>query len=120
MLINKYVLWGSSTSKPMRWISINLENVFENHKYKKVNNNTELDSNNSSFYTVFQEAEIESVDAGGEHIQRESVLPPVDTKVEFPDDAFHMVTQKHWEDDIIWNGEEVKAEVMQVCMPRNK
>ena len=41
-------------------------------------------------------------------------MPPASTHVDFPDDAFHMVTQKHWEDDIIWNGEDVKQEVMQV------
>ena len=32
---------------------------------------------------------------------------------EFPDEAFLMVTQLQWEDDIIWSGEEAKARVLQ-------
>ena len=31
---------------------------------------------------------------------------------EFDDEAYLMVTQLHWEDDIIWNGEEVRQKVM--------
>ena len=37
-----------------------------------------------------------------------SQLPPL-PKIEYPDEAFHMVTQAQWEEDIIWNGEEVSA-----------
>ena len=33
-------------------------------------------------------------------------------KIEFPADAFHMVTQTNWEDDIIWNGEDIKHKVL--------
>ena len=33
-------------------------------------------------------------------------------KIEYPPDAFHMVTQLRWEDDIIWNGEEVRQKVL--------
>ncbi|KAL4230237.1 Transcription initiation factor TFIID subunit 1 [Mactra antiquata] len=32
---------------------------------------------------------------------------------EFPDEAFLMVTQLQWEDDIIWSGEEARQKVMQ-------
>ena len=32
---------------------------------------------------------------------------------EIPDEAFLMVTQLQWEDDIIWSGEEAKARVLQ-------
>jgi len=34
------------------------------------------------------------------------------TKIEYPTDAFHMVTQVAWEDDIIWNGEEIRNKVL--------
>lgn len=30
---------------------------------------------------------------------------------EFPDDSFHMVTQYNWEEDIIWNGDDIKHKV---------
>lgn len=30
----------------------------------------------------------------------------------FPDDAFLMVSQLHWEDDVIWNGTEIKPEIV--------
>ena len=43
---------------------------------------------------------------------KESELPPLE-KVEFPDDAFHMVTQLQWENDVIWNGEESRTKVLQ-------
>ena len=33
-------------------------------------------------------------------------------RIQFPVDAFHMVSQQHWEDEIIWNGEEVKNKVL--------
>ncbi|XP_050421868.1 transcription initiation factor TFIID subunit 1-like [Adelges cooleyi] len=31
----------------------------------------------------------------------------------YPDDAYLMVSQLHWEDDIIWNGEDIKHKVLQ-------
>lgn len=31
----------------------------------------------------------------------------------FPDDAFLLVSQLHWEDEIVWNGEDIKHKVMQ-------
>ena len=33
-------------------------------------------------------------------------------KIEFPPDAFHMVTQLNWEEDVIWNGEDIKHKVL--------
>ena len=33
-------------------------------------------------------------------------------KIEFPADAFHMVTQLNWEEDVIWNGEDIKHKVL--------
>ncbi|KAB7507256.1 Transcription initiation factor TFIID subunit 1 [Armadillidium nasatum] len=32
---------------------------------------------------------------------------------EFPDDAFHMLTQYNWEEDIIWNGDDTKHKLNQ-------
>ena len=41
-----------------------------------------------------------------------STSQPVQTqKIEFPPEAFHMVTQVNWEEDIIWNGEDIKHKV---------
>lgn len=34
-----------------------------------------------------------------------------DNEEEFPDDCFHMVTQYNWEEDIIWNGDDIKHKV---------
>ncbi|ESN93291.1 hypothetical protein HELRODRAFT_194117 [Helobdella robusta] len=34
-------------------------------------------------------------------------------QVNIPEEAYYMITQSHWEDDIIWNGEDVKVKVMQ-------
>ena len=39
-------------------------------------------------------------------------------KIEYPEDAYHMVTQVQWEDDIIWNSEEVKQKIMAVHRQR--
>ncbi|KAL3284682.1 hypothetical protein HHI36_018831 [Cryptolaemus montrouzieri] len=32
---------------------------------------------------------------------------------DFPDDAFLMVTQLHWEDDVVWDGNDIKHKVLQ-------
>lgn len=34
-----------------------------------------------------------------------------DDEDDLPDDAFHMITQYNWEDDIIWNGDDLKHKV---------
>lgn len=31
---------------------------------------------------------------------------------EFADDAFLMVSQLHWEDDVVWNGDDIKHKVV--------
>lgn len=35
-----------------------------------------------------------------------------DPNSEFPDDAFLMVSQLQWEDDVIWDGSEIKHKVI--------
>lgn len=35
----------------------------------------------------------------------------VSEEADYPDEAYHMVTQLPWEDDIIWNGEDIKQKV---------
>ena len=32
-------------------------------------------------------------------------------KIDFPPDAFLMVTQMNWEEDVIWNGDDIKHKV---------
>lgn len=44
-----------------------------------------------------------------EEITEEKLNPDIS----FPDENFLMVTQLQWEDDIIWNGEEVKQKILQ-------
>lgn len=36
-----------------------------------------------------------------------------EAKSEFPDDSFLMVSQLHWEDDVVWDGNDIKHKVMQ-------
>ncbi|XP_078034560.1 TATA-box binding protein associated factor 1 isoform X1 [Augochlora pura] len=38
---------------------------------------------------------------------------------EFSDDAFLMVSQLHWEDDVIWNGDDIKHKVLQKLNSKN-
>ena len=40
-------------------------------------------------------------------------------KIEFPDDAFLMVTQANWEEDIVWNGEDIRHKVFQKINSKN-
>ncbi|CAB0008507.1 unnamed protein product [Nesidiocoris tenuis] len=35
------------------------------------------------------------------------------TDINYPDDAFLMVSQLHWEDDVVWNGDDIKHKVLQ-------
>lgn len=37
----------------------------------------------------------------------------------FPDDSFLMVSQLHWEDDVVWNGDDIKHKVMQKLNSKN-
>ena len=34
-----------------------------------------------------------------------------ESKIDFPPDAFLMVTQVNWEEDVIWNGDDIKHKV---------
>lgn len=47
--------------------------------------------------------------------EKESSTPLTDSndkvKIEIPEDAFLMVTQMNWEDDVVWNGEDIKHKV---------
>ena len=38
--------------------------------------------------------------------------------VEIPDEAFHMVTQLRWEDDVIWNADDVRQKVIESSKKR--
>ena len=39
-------------------------------------------------------------------------------KIEIPEDAFLMVTQVNWEDEVIWNGDDIKHKVRPNYRPR--
>lgn len=54
----------------------------------------------------------------GNLMSKQSVIVPVDieqdSKVEpIADDAFLMVSQLHWEDEVVWDGNDIKAKVLQ-------
>ena len=55
---------------------------------------------------------VEQHEDSDEQQQRESQLPAYDRKVEYPDDAFTMVAQLHWEDDVIYNADDVRQTVL--------
>ncbi|KAK4872343.1 hypothetical protein RN001_014372 [Aquatica leii] len=44
--------------------------------------------------------------------KKEECEEPVECEP-FPDDAFLMVTQLHWEDDVVWDGNDIKHKVLQ-------
>ena len=50
-----------------------------------------------------------SVDSDADVASKESVTDK--PKIEIPEDAFLMVTQVNWEDDVIWNGDDIKHKV---------
>jgi len=35
---------------------------------------------------------------------------------DFADDAYLMVSQLHWEDEVVWNGDDIKHKVMPVTL----
>jgi transcription initiation factor TFIID subunit 1 len=35
---------------------------------------------------------------------------------DFPDDAYLMVSQLHWEDEVVWNGDDIKHKVMSLVL----
>ena len=60
------------------------------------------------FKTKAKASEEERGDAdAGEEEEEESA------SLRFPDEAFHMVTQLNWEDDVVWNGDDIKNKVLQ-------
>ncbi|KAK2177894.1 hypothetical protein NP493_573g01008 [Ridgeia piscesae] len=56
-----------------------------------------------------EEADVSSDDDHPPHDSDAS--PPSVTHL--PEEAYHMVTQTQWEDDVIWNGDEVRQKVLQ-------
>ena len=42
-----------------------------------------------------------------------------DAEINFSEDAFLMVTQLNWEEDVIWNGEEQRHKVLQKLQSKN-
>merc|ERR1711951_278381 len=42
-----------------------------------------------------------------------------DAEIDFSEDAFLMVTQLNWEEDVIWNGEEQRHKVLQKLQSKN-
>ena len=55
---------------------------------------------------------VEETEESEEREQRESELPAYRERVHYPDDAFTMVTQLHWEDDVIYNADDVRQSVL--------
>jgi transcription initiation factor TFIID subunit 1 len=33
---------------------------------------------------------------------------------DFPDDSYLMVSQLHWEDEVVWNGDDIKHKVISI------
>ncbi|XP_076446577.1 LOW QUALITY PROTEIN: transcription initiation factor TFIID subunit 1-like [Babylonia areolata] len=58
-------------------------------------------------FKLKSENDVEEEQSKDNHTEERA--PPV----ELDDEAYLMVTQRHWEDDVIWDGEESKAQVMQ-------
>ncbi|KAJ8298033.1 hypothetical protein KUTeg_024564 [Tegillarca granosa] len=55
----------------------------------------------------------EGFDYGFKIKSKEEKEEKLNPDINFPDENFLMVTQLQWEDDIIWNGEEVKQKILQ-------
>ncbi|KAI1299211.1 Transcription initiation factor TFIID subunit 1 [Halotydeus destructor] len=59
-------------------------------------------------------------DYGLKLAQPDEIEDKLDVDIEpDPDEAFHLVTQLQWEDDIIWNGEDIKAKVLAKLNDKN-
>ena len=54
-----------------------------------------------------------NVGVSGEGSGVEEATSATSMEVEYPDAAFHLITQLQWEDDIIWNGEEYRTKLYQ-------
>lgn len=57
---------------------------------------------------------IEDMEVFDAAIKEEKTGYDADGEEEFPDDSFHMVTQYNWEEDIIWNGDDIKHKVQNI------
>ena len=49
-------------------------------------------------------------------VEKPKELSNNDCKIEFPPDAFLMVTQMNWEEDVIWNGDDIKHKVLSLVL----
>ncbi|KAJ8966592.1 hypothetical protein NQ314_003444 [Rhamnusium bicolor] len=45
--------------------------------------------------------------------KEDEIKENVENDIDVPDDAFLMVTQLHWEDDVVWDGNDIKHKVLQ-------
>ncbi|KAI0232494.1 Transcription initiation factor TFIID subunit 1 [Lamellibrachia satsuma] len=52
-----------------------------------------------------------------DHPPHDSDASP-ESETQLPEEAYHMVTQVQWEDDVIWNGDEVRQKVLQSMSER--
>ena len=52
-----------------------------------------------------------------DHPPHDSDASP-ESEAQLPEEAYHMVTQVQWEDDVIWNGDEVRQKVLQSMSER--
>ena len=59
-----------------------------------------------------KEEKLEAPLPGPSGLQQSKTSAVAADKIEFPADAFHMVTQLNWEEDVIWNGEDIKHKVL--------
>jgi transcription initiation factor TFIID subunit 1 len=67
--------------------------------------------NGEGFDYGFKVRKVEDNDNEEETYEREESLDP--------DDAYHMVTQIQWENDIIWNGDELKQKILAKLNDKN-
>ncbi|XP_066586394.1 transcription initiation factor TFIID subunit 1 isoform X2 [Prorops nasuta] len=61
----------------------------------------------------------EKIDTKEEREEKDEKVEASEQRDEFSDDAFLMVSQLHWEDDVVWNGDDIKHKVMQKLNSKN-
>ena len=76
------------------------------------------DNNSSSESAVKQDQETtnkenEEPKPGSSKEGTTAVKKSVPTLPKIPEDAFLMVTQVNWEEDVVWNGDDIRNKVMQ-------
>ena len=67
---------------------------------------------NATVNSKKEEEKLEASLPGPSGVQQSKTPAVAADKIEFPADAFHMVTQLNWEEDVIWNGEDIKHKVL--------